>query len=73
MTTKVIVKGPKPNAGRILCQQVDPTRPAAQATQSPIEVPEGEEREFWLSQTNAVLITEIPNANGRGPAPVKKR
>lgn len=76
MTTKVIVKGPKPNAGRILVQQVDPTQPNKAVEASPVEVPEDEEREFWIHQTNALLITEMPNASGSGPAPVvssKKR
>ncbi len=73
MTTKVIIKGPSPNAGRILVQEVNPTKPTEQAAKSPIEIPEGEEREFWIHQTNAILITELPSANGKGSAPAKKR
>lgn len=69
MTTKVTVKGPTPNAGRILVQQVDPTQTNRQASSSPIEVPEGEERDFWIHQTNAVLVTELPGSAKQSSAP----
>jgi hypothetical protein len=70
MPTRVLIKGAKPGRGLVMVQAVDPANLAADTADfSPVIIPEGEEREFYVDGSRALLVTE----HAAGQPQTKKR